>query len=329
MAYKLSYKSSVSKILLLFLLLLCLCGTEPTPPPPPLVICEGASSVNTLPNNRRFGFFSDKLYSNYSQNLDAFTQMFGTAPAYVFWFQQIDDAFPFAVVSTNAGRNIGTVISLNLMSLQYSSQRNDTLLREIARGAWDSTLAIFARQAKQAAVPVYLRFGYEMNGYWFSWGEKPAEFVSAWNHAHGVFTNEKADNVRWVFAPGVLWGGLKAENGIIPYYPGDSVVDIVGLDGYNFGDDPATGHQWQSFADIFGASLLAMRDLKKPLWITEIGCAADERKPEWLGQVLSFMDCNPCIDAMLWFDMCKNDEPDFRFEVDSASLAALRSWLLR
>ena len=312
-----------------FLAVLCLCGTEPAPPLPPLVICDGTSSVNIHPNSRRFGFFSDKLYSDYSQNLDTFTTLFGVPPAYILWFQQIDDPFPENVVSLNAGRNICTVISLNIRSLTIDSLRNDTLLREIILGMWDSTFAIFARQAKKAAIPVYLRFGYEMNGNWFPWGEKPAEFVSAWIHAHRIFVQEQADNVRWIFAPGVLWGGMKAETDIMPYYPGDSVVDIVGLDGYNFGDDAATGHQWQSFAGIFGASLVAVRDLGKPLWITEIGCAADERKPEWLGQVLSFMDCNPCIDAMLWFDMCKNDEPDFRFEVDSASLAALRSWLLR
>ena len=295
----------------------------------PLVICQGTSDANTLPNNRRFGFFSDRLYSNYSQNLDTLTALFGTKPAYVLWFQQIDDPFPVAVVSSNAGRNIGTVISLNLMSLQYSSQRNDTLLREIAQGAWDSTLAVFARQAKQVAVPVYLRFGYEMNGYWFPWGEKPADFVSAWNHVHRIFAQEQADNVKWVFAPGVLWGGMKAENGIMPYYPGDSLVDIVGFDGYNFGDDPATGHQWQSFIDIFGTALISMRDLKKPLWITEIGCPTDSRRPEWLGDLFAFMDNNPCVETMLWFDMHKSGEPDFRLEADSASLAAMRNWLAK
>jgi hypothetical protein len=311
------------------LAVLCLCGTEPAPPPLPLIICDDPSSANTLPNSRRFGFFSDKLYSNYSQNLDTFTVMFGTKPAYILWFQQIDDPFPLAVVSSNAGRNIGTVISLNLFSLQYDSLRNDTLLREIAHGAWDSTLAVFARKAKQAIVPVYLRFGYEMNGYWFFWGEKPAEFVLAWNHAHGVFTNEKADNVKWIFAPGVLWGGMKAEADIMPFYPGDSMVDIIGLDGYNFGDDPSTGHQWQSFTDIFGASLISVRNLGKPLWITEIGCATESRRPGWLGGLFAFMDNNPCVETMLWFNMHKSGEPDFRLEADSASLAAMKNWLAK
>ena len=192
------------------LVVLCLCGTQPTPPPEPLVICEGTSSVTIRSNSQRFGFFSDKLYSDYSSTLDTLTSLFGTKPAYILWFQQIDDPFPLTVVSSNAGRAIGTVISLNLMSLHYDSLRNDTLLREIAQGAWDSTLAVFARQAKQAAVPVYVRFGYEMNGNWFPWGENPAEFLSAWHHAHRVFTQEKADNVKWVFAPGVLWDTMRA-----------------------------------------------------------------------------------------------------------------------
>ena len=295
----------------------------------PLVICDDTSPINTLPNSRRFGFFSDRLYSNYSQNLDSFIVLFTATPGYVLWFQQIDDAFPMNVVSVNAGRNIATVISLNIKSIKLDSLRNDTLLREITLGIWDSTLAIFAKQAKQAAVPVYLRFGYEMNGNWFSWGQKPAEFVLAWNHAHRIFAQEQADNVKWIFAPGVLCGGMTPEQDFFSYYPGDSAVDIVGLDGYNFGDDPLNSRQWQWFAEIFGESLVAIRSLNKPVWITEIGCAADGRRPDWLGHVLSFMDRNPCIEAMLWFNMCKNGEPDFRFEADSESLAALQRWLLR
>jgi beta-mannanase len=214
------------------------------------------------------------------------------------------------------------------MSLQNNSLRNDTLLKEIAQGKWDSTLAAFARQAKQANVPVYLRFGYEMNGYWFPWGEKPAEFVSAWIHAHRIFVEEQASNVQWIFAPGVLWGGMKAETDIMPYYPGDPVVDIVGLDGYNFGDD-AAGHQWQSFTDIFGASLVSVQKQGKPLWITEIGCATDIRRQDWLGELFAFMDNNRCVETMLWFNMHKSGEPDFRLEADSASLAAMRNWLAK
>ncbi len=307
---------------------LCFCGTQPASPPPPLALCEAATTV-TLPNNRRFGFFSGKLYSDYAANLDTFTALFGTKPAYILWFQQIDDPFPGAVVSTNAGRAIGTVISLNLLSLHYDSLRNDTLLREIVQGTWDSTLSVFAGQAKLAAVPVYVRFGYEMNGYWFPWGEKPAEFISAWNHAHRIFSQEQANNVKWIFAPGVVWGGQTVETDLMPYYPGDSVVDIVGLDGYNFGDDPAAGHQWQSFQDIFGTSLVAVLNLGKPLWITEIGCVSDARRPDWLAQLFASMDNSPCIESMLWFDMHKSGEPDFRLEADSASLTAMRNWLAR
>jgi hypothetical protein len=311
------------------LVVLCHCGPNPAPPPPPLAICGDTSSVNSIPNNRRFGFFSERLYSNYSQSLDTFTVLFGATPAYVLWFQQLDDAFPLEAVSVNAGRNIATVISLNLMSLRVDSIRGDTLLREIARGIWDSTLAVFARQAKQAAVPVYLRFGYEMNGYWFPWGEKPAEFVLAWNHAHRIFAREQADNVLWIFAPGVLWGSLTPDHDIMLYYPGDSVVDVVGLDGYNFGDDPLTGHHWQWFTEIFGVSLMAVKNLGKPVWITEIGCAADRRRPDWLGQFFTFMDINPCVEVVLWFNMRKTGEPDFRLEADSISLAAMRTWLSR
>jgi len=71
------------------------------PPLPPLVICDGTSSVNIHPNSRRFGFFSDNSI-RIIPNLDTFTTLFGVPPAYILWFQQIDDPFPENVVSLNA-----------------------------------------------------------------------------------------------------------------------------------------------------------------------------------------------------------------------------------
>ena len=41
--------------------------------------------------------------------------------------------------------------------------------------------------------PFFLRFDWEMNGFWFPWnegvnGNKPGEFVAAWRHVHDIFT---------------------------------------------------------------------------------------------------------------------------------------------
>ena len=296
----------------------------------PLIICDQPQSVSSLPNASRFGIFDTRFYSNYSATLDSLTGLLGTRPGLVLWFLQIDDPFPAATIESNAAVGIKTVISMNIESLSIDTARNDTLLREIVSGIWDSTLSVFARQAASASTQVYLRFGYEMNGNWFPWGKHPADFVAVWNHARRIFRQSGADNVVWVFSPGVLFGTMSPELDLLPYYPGDSAVDIVGLDGYNFGDFVdawGSRHYWQSFREIFGPSLEAIKTFGKPIWITEVGCPSDPRRPDWLGGLFAFMDNNPCVEAMLWFNAHKVNEPDFRLEADSGSPAVMRAWL--
>lgn len=235
------------------------------------------------------------------------------------------------MVIGNAALGIKTVISMNLKSERIlDTSRNNQLLNEISQGIWDSTLSAFAQKAASMPASVYLRFGYEMNGNWFPWGKHPAEFIAAWNHAHGVFKQAGATNVEWIFSPGVLNGTMSPEKDLFSYYPGDSVVDIVGLDGYNFGDFTdrwGSKHYWQDFRTIFERSLVAMKPFGKPVWITEVGCPSDERRPGWLGDLFMFMDNNPCVETMLWFNAHKTGEPDFRIESDAESVGKMREWL--
>jgi mannan endo-1,4-beta-mannosidase len=123
---------------------------------------------------------------------------------------------------------------------------------------------------------------------------------------------------------------MTMKDDMLPYYPGDSAVDIVGVDGYNFGDYSdqwGYRHHWQDFRGVFERSLVAINMLCKPVWITEAGCPRDARRPGWIADLTRFMSDNPCVDAMLWFNAHKPGEPDFRLEEDSASLAEMRAWL--
>ncbi|MBN2036791.1 MAG: hypothetical protein JW768_08630 [Chitinispirillaceae bacterium] len=292
-----------------------------------LDICD-ESGPSLLLNRERFGFYAPELYDDFPGHLDSLVRLFGATPGYVLWFLQIDDPFPVETAGLLAGRGISMVISMNLMSVSFSDARNALLLNEICNGVWDSTLAQFARDAAKVENSVYLRFGYEMNGDWFAWGGKPRMFVATWQRAHNLFRAAGAYNVRWVFSPNVLWDGRSPQQDLYPYYPGDSVVDIIGLDGYNYGDNHDKWHEWERFGRVFGLSLQAVKDMGKPLWISETGCPSDlGRRPAWLAEVFAFMDNNPCVEALLWFNAHKSGEPDFRIESDSASLALLRSWL--
>jgi mannan endo-1,4-beta-mannosidase len=316
---------------LLLLLAFCFCGFDPLTVDKPLIICEQPQSVSSVPNASRFGIFDTRLWSGYNSCLDTLTTLLGTRPAYILWFLQIDDPFPVSLVAGNSALGIKTVISMNIKSTRIlDTTRNNQLLQEISEGIWDSTFTAFAKQAASVSTPVYLRFGYEMNGDWFPWGKHPAEFIAAWNHAYRIFKLAGATNVEWVFSPGILYGNRSPELDLQPYYPGDSVVDIVGVDGYNFGNfiDPwGSQHYWQDFGTIFEKSLVALKTFGKPIWITEIGCPSDSRRPAWLNELFAFMDNNPCVETVFWFNAHKTYEPDFRIESDATSLEEMREWL--
>jgi len=77
-----------------------------------------------------------------------------------------------------------------------------------------------------------------MNGSWSDWnpdnsaqpaGETPATYVAMWQHVVNYFRSAGVTNVKWVWAPNVDGG----DGSMAAYYPGDSYVDYVGLDGYN------------------------------------------------------------------------------------------------
>jgi hypothetical protein len=311
-----------------FFLFFCLCGTDkPLEPLELPVVCDGDIPYVNKSNAQRFGLYSEKLVEDYASNINPLIAKFGVKPAYVLWFIQIDDPFPAKTIIDNTLQSISMVISMNIRSNKLDSVQNLSVLHEISEGAWDSVLHNFARQAAQLGTVFYFRFCYEMNINWFPWDNKPVDFVNAWNHAHKIFEEEKATNVKWVFSPGILYDTMTYNGSILPYYPGDSVVDIAGLDGYNFGDNYDTWHHWQTFSEVFGKSLVELKKLGKPIWLTEIGCVSDSRRPAWLFDLFQFMDANPCIGAMLWFDAKNGNEPDFRLQSDSASLGCMRNWL--
>lgn len=91
----------------------------------------------------------------------------------------------------------------------------------------DGYLRQFARQMGAASVPVFLRFASEVNGTWMPYHGDPAKFREKWKLVHDVMAQE-APNVMMVWTVFTF-----PEKTILPYYPGDDVVDWVGVNIYS------------------------------------------------------------------------------------------------
>jgi mannan endo-1,4-beta-mannosidase len=254
--------------------------------------------------------------------------MLGGHPRSALFFRDLSPrrGFPRAAAGICRARRLTPVISLELW--EWSRHRQPGGLEEIAEGKHDAFFTAWAQEAADYGDPVILRFGFEMNGDWFAWGRQPELFKQVWRRVHAIFERQNAVNVLWMFAPNVLSAGQKLEVGLVPYYPGDDVVDLVGLDGYNFGDHHDQWHAWSSYEEVFERSIVAARAWNKPLIISEVGCAADPRKAAWLESFLQQVGADPRVEGFIYFnyDKTREKEHNWRLDSDADSLRVFRAW---
>ena len=209
-------------------------------------------------------------------------------------------------------------------------------LRNVIRGDFDTSIKNWAVASKTWGHPYFLRFAYEMNGYWFPWceqfngkpinGNKAGEFVKAWRHVYALFQQLGVTNVTWVWSPNISFNGTPPLSSL---YPGGSFVDWTGMDGYNWGN--LQGHNWQSLSQVFQTTYHTITGLStKPLMIAETASTeSGGNKAEWItsGFTMQIPNNFSKIKAVIWFDMHK--ETDWRIEssntAQSAYAAAMQS----
>ncbi|MEN0109885.1 MAG: glycosyl hydrolase, partial [Planctomycetota bacterium] len=117
-------------------------------------------------------------------------------------------------------------------------------------------IAVELKKFQAADIPVLWRPLHEAQGGWFWWGAEGAEpLKQLWRVLHDRLTNQHGlDNLIWVYT----YIGDDASD--TDWYPGDDVVDIVGIDIYGSSGDSMAG-QWSALLDQFdGDKLLALTE---------------------------------------------------------------------
>ena len=186
-------------------------------------------------------------------------------------------------------------------------------LDDIINGVHDAMIQTRAQSAKNVGGMFFLRWGHEMNGNWYPWdgfhnganATGPAKYVSAYRHIHDIFTSAGATNVLWILCPNSDNVPNDAWNQWSAYYPGDTYVDWIGVDGYNWGDVlPASG--WRPFSNIFGTLYPSMASKGKPILIAETASAeAGGDKAAWIAGILPALRTFPAIKGLVWFHINK------------------------
>ncbi len=200
----------------------------------------------------------------------------------------------------------------------------------IVDGSQDALIRARAAAIKAFGKPVFLRWGAEMNGDWFTWsgrqnGNDPSGFVAAWRHIHDVFAAAGVSNASWVWAPNADShpGGtdLTSWNNWTNYYPGDQYVDWVGIDGYNWG-----GAQWQSFGSVVGPVYDSYAG-RKPIMIAETGSVENGGdKAAWITAAQLWMKSHGAVRAFVYFDTDQSSSGiDWRIQTSPESLSSFKT----
>lgn len=192
-------------------------------------------------------------------------------------------------------------------------------LTSIIQGHFDNYITQFAQAAKAWGHPFFLRFAHEMNGNWYPWGltngNKPHDYVLAWQHVHNIFTQVGATNATWVWAV-TVGSDLQTNKSL---YPGDSYVDWLAMDGYNHGQK-----KWQTFSQVFSSTYQKLTTISsKPIMIAETASApSGGDKAGWITD--AFTTELPSkftqVKAFVWFD--ENKERNWLISSSAATQQA-------
>jgi beta-mannanase len=255
---------------------------------------------------------------DWRRRLDAYDATAGRRPSVAMTYSDFTDAFPAADAQAVSDRGQTPFITYETNAPQYTAAA-------IAVGTFDGVLRRWARGAKAWGKPVFVRFLCEANGDWNAWSPQvgantAARYISAYRHIHDVFTSVAATNVTFAWTPINRYPGSTPLKTI---YPGDAYVDLVGIDGFNWGATHPSG--WETFSEVFDPSLGDVRALTaKPIWITETGSTElGGTKAAWITAMFKAIARDARISGLVWFNADK--ETDWRID---SSPAALRAWRL-
>lgn len=214
-------------------------------------------------------------------------------------------------------------------AVPYMTMSSESVsLRDLANGAYDSSLIAWAQAAKAYGKPFLFRFNWEMNGTWYSWGSQartdPGAYIAAWRHFHDIVRTQGATNVTWLWCPSAIWG---TSTPLSSLYPGDAYVDWTGIDGYNFGTLPQKTDVWKTFSTVMKPTYDQLLSLAptKPILLGEVASTEwGGSKSAWITDMLQTqLPLNfPKIRALAWFNWnIVQDGGTYDWQIESSASA--------
>jgi mannan endo-1,4-beta-mannosidase len=268
------------------------------------------SPPGTLPHTpgTYLGVYADQVPVSYA-GVTAFANATEVTPDVVTYYSSWFEPFRSSFAGTVAQHGAIPLIQIEPYHVSLAA---------IAAGKYDAFLSDYASAVRSFKHPVILSFGHEMNGNWYSWGHQhasPAAFVAAWRHIVTVFRELGAKNVTWLWTVNIIDLRHDRIPSPAPWWPGNSYVDWVGIDGYYYKSSYA-------FAPLFGPTIAKVRGFTHdPILISETGAAPTAGQPGKITNLFAGIRSYGLL-GFVWFD--STNIADYRINNNPAALAAFR-----
>jgi len=198
----------------------------------------------------------------------------------------------------------GRVPALSIMA--KLSNGNPVPWGRIASGAEDTRIAAHADALKALGTKVMLTFHHEPEDEDARWGT-PADYRAAYRRYVSVFRSRGVSNVEFSWI--LMANSFNTPRGAAPvadaYYPGDDVVEWLGVDGYNWYNVCQTT-RWRTFDEVFSGFRTWAAAHPRPIFIAEYASAEDSavpgRKAEWIHQSVTSLKAWPQVKAVSWYN---------------------------
>lgn len=242
---------------------------------------------------------------------------------------------PFPEESMEAIWSRGAFPCLTWEPMYYREGREIMVPAEaIMGGQYDEYLHAFAESARRWKRPFLIRFAHEMNLERYHWGTErgdygpgsPELYRRMFRYVTDLFRRAGAENVRWIFCPNAesvpnqSYDSRASWNSPEAYYPGDDAADVLGMDGYNWGNTKTKSKDgWesrrQSFREIFEPLYGRLKRIApgKPIVVFETASVAgDGDRTLWLREAMEVASAWD-LRGICWFQAEK--EVDWRLEL--------------
>ena len=204
---------------------------------------------------------------------------------------------------------------------------------DIVKGKYDAYINYMAKESASFEHPFIMRFAHEMNIIRYHWGTDaagfgpgtPEKYIMAFRYVVTAFRKAEAKNVIFAFCPNAenvpdfSYDKTAEWNRITAYYPGDGFVDVLGFDGYNWGNTRIPEKHgwrsyWRSFMDMMGPAYKTLKEInpEKPVMVFETATApTGGDKSVWINDMMKTAK-EWDLKAVIWFQVKK--EVDWRFQ---------------